>query len=255
MASERAKELAAKQKAQLKAAKLAKKTSNDPKDWGTFKRVTQVYKITTEVDRTAKWLLPAVFVAVAAGVALLGLWLSPATWWMWIIVGLMAGLTTAMVLLTRRAKRASFTRNKGQPGSGEIALSLLNKKKWTSSPAITATKQLDVVHRAVGPAGIVLIGEGAPARLRAILSSEVKKHEQVAYGTPVSTIIMGDEEGQVPLDRLDKHLRRMPKVMNAATVTEVNQRLKALDAVRPRVPVPRGPLAMPKGAAKSLRGR
>jgi len=253
MASERAKELAAKQKAELKAAKLAKKNSTNPKDWGWFKQFVQTYKMTVEVDHTARWLLPAVFVGVAVIVSLVGIWMEP--WYVWLLLGVMMGLTATLYLLINRAKRASFTRHKGQPGSAEIALSLLNKKKWTSSPAITMTKQLDVVHRAVGPAGIVLIGEGAPARLHAILSSEVKKHEQVAYGTPVSTVIMGDEEGQVPLEKLGKHLSRMPKALTGLQVSEVNQRLKALDAIRPRVPVPRGPLVMPKGAAKSLRGR
>ena len=253
MASERAKELAAKQKAEIKARKLAKKNSNDPKDWGWFKQVTQTYKMTVEADPKSKWILLGGFLGVAVVLSLVGIWAQP--WWMWLVIGLMGGTVTAMLLLVRRAKRAAFIQNKGKPGSAEVALSMLDKKKWTASPAITATKQLDVVHRAVGPAGIVLIGEGSPGRLRAILSSELKKHEQVAYGTPVLTVIMGDGEGQVPLDQLDKHLRRLPKTLNSVKAKEVNQRLKALDAVRPRVPMPRGPLTMPKGAAKALRGR
>ena len=254
MASEKAKALAAKQKAELKAAKLAKKTSNNPKDWGWFKQITETYKMTVEADPSARWVLLAAFLGTAIVVCLVGvLWLSP--WWMWAILGVVAGLTVAMYVLVNRAKHSAYLRYKGKPGSAEVALQTLNKKKWTCSPAVTATKQLDVVHRAVGPAGIVLIGEGSPARLRAILASEVKKHEQVAYGVPVSMIIMGDGEGQVPLEKLASYLRKLPKAISTAQVAEVNNRLKALDAIRPRVPVPRGPLTMPKGAAKALRGR
>ena len=254
MASEKAKELAAKQKAELKAAKLAKKNSTNPKDWGFFKQITETYKMTVEVDPSSRWVLLATFLGTAIVIGVVGaVWLSP--WWMWALVGLVAGLTAAMYVLVARAKRASYLRNKGKPGSAEVALSSLNKKKWTYTAAMTATKQLDVVHRAVGPAGIVLIGEGSPARLRAILASEVKKHEQVAYGVPVSMIIMGDGEGQVPLEKLAAYLRKLPKAISTAQTEEVNHRLKALDAIRPRVPVPRGPLTMPKGAAKALRGR
>ncbi len=252
MASEKAKALAAKQKAEMKAAKLAKKNSDDPKDWGIVKQVRQTLKATVEADPASKWWLLGTFLVVAIVLSLVGVFLQP--WWTWLVVGVVAGIVAAMYMLLHRAKKATYIRFKGKPGSAEVALGMLNKKKWTSSPAISATKQLDVVHRVVGPAGIVLIGEGSVTRLRAILSSEAKKHEQVAYGVPVSTLIMGDGEGQVSLDKLQDHLKRMPKVIDETQATEVNQRLKALDAIRPRVPVPRGPLTMPKGAQKAMRG-
>jgi len=253
MASERAKELAAKQKAEIKAAKLRKKTSTNPKDWGAFKQFREMLKITVEVDPATRWWLIGAFVLVAVIISLVGIWAPP--WWMWIISGVLGGVAADLFLLTYRAKKATYKRFKGQPGSAEVALNNLDKKKWTTSSAITATKQLDVIHRTVGPAGIVLIGEGSKARLQAILTSEVKKHEQVAYGVPVTTVLMGDGEGQVPLEKLDAHLKKMPKAIDKVQVAEVNQRLKALDAIRPRVPVPRGPLMMPKGAQKAMRGR
>ena len=53
-------------------------------------------------------------------------------------------------------------------------------KQWVSTPVIAVTRQRDAVHRTVGPGGIVLIGEGEPGRLKAMLASEVKKHERVA---------------------------------------------------------------------------
>jgi len=253
MASEKAKQLAAKQKAELKAAKERKKTSTDPKDWGWFKQLSQTLKTTVEVDKPSIWWLLGSFFGVVIVLSLVGIWLQP--WWMWLITGVMGGVVAALYMLIHRAKKAAYIRHKGQPGSAEVALGMLDKKKWTTSPAITATKQLDVVHRAVGPAGIVLIGEGSTTRLRSIMASETKKHEQVAYGVPVSTVVMGDHEGQVPLDKLYGHLKKMPKAIDKVQAGEVNQRLKALDAIRPKVPVPRGPLTMPKGAQKAMRGR
>lgn len=226
MASEKAKALAAKQKADAKAAKLAKKNSTDPRDWGWFKQIVETYKMTAKVDPQVKVLVPGVALGVALLVSLLGIWLQP--WWMWLLTGVMAGLVAALYVLLNRAKKGTYKRYEGQPGSAEVALSMLDKKKWVYTAAITATRQLDVVHRAVGPAGIVLVGEGSPARLKTLLGAEAKKHEQVAYGVPVTTVVMGDGAGQVPLDKLADHLKKLPKSLQPIQVTEVRQDRKSV---------------------------
>ena len=253
MASEKAKELAAKQKAEVKAAKLAKKNSNDPKDWPWYRQIWQTYKLTAEVDKQLNLLLIGGFVGVVALMVIVGIFLPP--WWMWLLLGVIGGLTADLYLLTYRAKKASYLRYAGQPGSAEVALSMLDKKKWSYTAAVTATRQLDVVHRAVGPAGIVLIAEGPAARVKNLLAGEVKKHEQVAYGVPVTTVLMGDAEGQVPLADLAAWIKKLPKKLSDSQVADVKSRLRALDAVRPKVPLPRGPLPSMKGANKAMRGR
>ena len=101
----------------------------------------------------------------------------------------------------------------------------------------------------------MLVGEGSAARLKAVLAGEARKHEQVAYGVPVSTVLMGDGEGQVSLDKLADHLKKMPKAIQPVQITEVKQRLRALDAVRPKVPIPKGPMPTMKGANRAMRGR
>jgi hypothetical protein len=255
MASKKARELAARQKAEVKAAKQAKKNSTDPRDWNWFRQVVHTYKITTEVDPQAKWLIPLTVAGVTVLVAVLGGILLPGVWWMWLLTGLMAGLVAGLYLLVDRAKKGTYKRYAGQPGAGEVALSMLDNKKWAYTAGITATRQLDVVHRAIGPAGIVLIGEGSPARLKTLLAAEARKHEQVAYGVAVTTVIMGDGEGQVPLDKLAAYLKKLPKAMEPGQSTEVRQRLRALDAVRPKVPIPKGPMPNLKGVNRAMRGR
>lgn len=253
MASEKAKELAAQQKAQVAAAKLAKKNSTNPKDWPWYKQIWQTYKVTAESDPQVNWWLLGAFGGSVLISLILGIILG--TWWMWLLLGVMGGLTAALWVLLDRAKKATYVRYAGQPGSAEVALSMLDKKKWFYTPVITATRQLDVVHRAVGPGGIVLIGEGTPSRVRALMASEAKKHEQVAYGVGVTTILMGEGEGQVPLAKLANHLKKLPKKLEASQVTDVKARLRALDAARPKVPIPRGPLPSSKGANRAMRGR
>ncbi len=253
MASEKAKALAAQQKAAVKAAKQAKKNSTNPADWGWFRQIKETYRVTAEVDPQLNPLMLAGLLGPAVLLSLVGIWVQP--WWTWLLLGILTGVTVDLYLLIDRAKKATYKRYAGQPGSAEVALAMLDKKKWVYTPAITATRQLDVVHRAIGPAGIVLIGEGSAGRLKQLLAAEVKKHEQVAYGVKVSTVVMGSEEGQVPLEKLADHLKKMPKTLEAVQITEIRQRLKALDAIRPKVPLPKGPLPSPKGANRAMRGR
>ena len=62
-------------------------------------------------------------------------------------------------------------------------------------------------------------------------------------------------EGQVPLAKLTDTIRKLPKKLEPSQITDVKARLRALDAVRPKVPLPRGPMPSMKGAKQAMRGR
>jgi len=251
-------------KAAVAAEKARRKASKNPSDMGRLRQIQQVYQLTAEHDKALPWLL------LLAGLGPLVLFLGialilRATVWDSFfpllyggILGIFAGLIAAMLLLANRAKRASFKRYAGQAGSAEIALNLLGKK-WTTSPAIVATRQLDTVHRTIGPGGVILIGEGESARVKSLLASEEKKHLRVSENLPVITLIMGSRSNEVPLEQLTEHIRKLPKVMQPHEIASAKARLTALDAVRPRIPVPRGPVPtnpkQMKGARQAMRGR
>lgn len=254
MVSEKAKELAAKQKAQIKAEKLRKKNSTDPADWSRTRQFVETYKATAKQDPSTNWWLLGSAVAAFAVVGIIGV-LTQTHWAVWILLGLMGAFTAAMFVLVWRAKKAILTSAKGQPGSAYAALQMLNTKKYTYAPGINGTRQLDVVHRVVGPGGIVLIGEGAASRVRPLLAQEAKKHESLVQGTKVTQIMLGDADNQVSLEALQKHIEKMPKVLQPYQVTEVLTRLKAMDAMRPKAPLPKGPLPTPKGMNRAMRGR
>jgi hypothetical protein len=254
MASEKAKALAAKQKAEIKAEKLRKKNSSDPNDWSRTRQFVEAYKRTAEIDKLLNPLMAGAALGTIAVITAFGL-LSRTAWWAWVPLALVSGLLAAMLILTNRAKRAMFERHHGQPGSAELALQMLNKKKFSYAMAVTATRQLDLVHRVIGPSGIILVGEGQPARVKPLLAAEAKRHEQVAFGVKVSTIVLGDGAGQVKLKELQKHIEKMPKAMQPYQIAELNNRLKALDAVRPKAPLPKGPMPTIKGVNRALRGR
>jgi hypothetical protein len=130
------------------------------------------------------------------------------------------------------------------------------KRGWKTEPAIAITKQQDVVTRVVGPPGIVLIGEGNPNRLRPLLTSERRKHERVASETPIHEVLVGNDPGQVPLPKLTKHVTKLGREIKPAQMTDVLQRIKALDANRSNIPMPKGPVPTSmKGMRGNLRGR
>ena len=102
-----------------------------------------------------------------------------------------------------------------------------------------------MVHRSVGRAGIVLTGEGSN-QITQLLNDERKKTERFAPGVPIALVMVGDETGRVPIRKLQKHLRKLPKKLTPRQMREVRARLKAVGGLS--IPIPKGP--MPTRAPK-----
>ena len=103
----------------------------------------------------------AIFNFVLPGAGVIGLVLA-------IVGGLMFGLLAMVIVFGRRAQSAAYAQMEGTPGGAARALSML-RRGWRTDQLVAFTKQQDMVHRVVGPPGIVLVGEGNPHRLKALL--------------------------------------------------------------------------------------
>ena len=88
-----------------------------------------------------------------------------------IISLVLVGVLGVLIVFGRRATKSQMAQIEGQPGAAVAVLSLL-KRGWKTDQVIAFNKQQDVVHRLVGPPGIVLIGEGNPNRLKSLMASE-----------------------------------------------------------------------------------
>ncbi len=154
-------------------------------------------------------------------------------------LGVFAGLATAMILFGRFAQSAQYAAVEGQPGAGAAILQSM-RGDWTVTPAVAANRNMDVVHRAVGRPGVVLVGEGSPNRLPGLLAAEKKRVSRVA-DTYIYDFQVGNEEGQVPISKLQRKIMRLPRNLNRTEVSELNYRLKALPQ---SLQMPKGP--MPK---------
>lgn len=149
-----------------------------------------------------------------------------------------------LLFFTRQAGTAAYSSIEGQIGAGASVLMAI-RKGWTTTPAVAVARNQDMVHRSVGRAGIVLTGEGSNS-VRQMMADEKKKTERFAPGVPVIEVLVGSEDGRVPIRKLQKHLRKLPKKLTAHQMREVRARLKAVGGMS--MPIPKGP--MPTRAPK-----
>ncbi|MDO9494111.1 MAG: DUF4191 domain-containing protein [Nocardioides sp.] len=239
-------------------ARKSKETPTDPSEMSRRQQIFATYKMTKQTDkRIGLWLLGSFLLFGAIGFVIFLLLPGDGViaWVMATVGGLLLGFLGMMIVFSRRAQKTAYARMAGQPGAAASALTML-KRGWKSDPVIAFTKQQDVVHRVVGPPGIVLVGEGNPHRVRQLMLSERRKHERVAAETPIHEVLVGEEDGQVPLPRLVRHITKLGRQVKPAEITDVLNRLKALDANRSAIPMPKGPVPTSmKGMRGNMRGR
>jgi hypothetical protein len=153
-------------------------------------------------------------------------------------LGVLLGLLVSTILFGRFAQSAQYAAIEGQPGAAAAVLENM-RGNWTVTPAVTANRNLDVVHRTVGRPGVILVGEGSPARLASLLAAEKKRVARVAYEVPIFEFQVGDEEGQIPLSKLQRKIMRLPRNLKSGAISDLNHRLKAL---QPSLQAPKGPI-------------
>jgi len=213
----------------------------DAVDPASLGRIKQLRMAAGMVRKANPWALPivalvgvgilAVFVIVGLVTGLIFLLLP---------LGIMGGLLGALIMFGRFTQSAQYSTIEGQPGAAAAILQSM-RGGWTVTPAVAANRNMDVVHRAVGKPGVVLVGEGSASRLPSLLAAEKKRISRVAYDVPIYDMQVGDEEGQVPIRRLQRKIMRLPRNLKGQAVAELNFRLKALPA---NLQAPKGP--MPK---------
>jgi hypothetical protein len=159
------------------------------------------------------------------------------------VIGFIVGLTAALVVFGRRAQAAQLASIEGQPGAAASVLQSMRRGTWRITPAVAATRKQDLVHLAVGKPGVVVVGEGSPARVKQLLQQEKRKVARVAGDTPVHELSVGNADGQVPLRKVQYQLARMPRAIKPKQVGELDTKLKALGDTSP--PMPKGPV--PRG--------
>ncbi len=228
---------------------------------GRIQQFRQTYQLTKKTDRwIGPWLLGAFLLVGALGFVVFYV-LLPSNGVLGMVMAVVGavlfGTLASLIIFGRRAQRSAYQQMEGQRGAAGAALRMLRRGWKTREEPVAITKQMEVVYRVVGPPGIVLIGEGSsPNRLRQLMVSERRKHERVASDVPIHEVVCGNGEGEVPLPKLVRHIQKLGREVKPAEMTDILARLRALDAARPKIPMPKGPVPTSmKGMRSQMRGR
>lgn len=230
--------------------------SNNPTDGGQkspgrLKQMRMVASVLRQADPKA---LPIVFGAAILTLALfvvLGLVLGQL--WFFAPLGVLFAVLIGMILFGQLAQRAQYKVIAGQPGAAAAILKSM-RGNWTVTEAVSGNRNLDMVHRAVGRPGVILVSEGPSSRVGQLLGAEKKRLSRAAQGVIIYDVQVGEDEGQIPVNKLQKHLMKLPRNLNKGQVAELNDRLRALPQKMqmPKGPLPKG-VRMPKGPKPKAR--
>ncbi|EDY59134.1 MULTISPECIES: DUF4191 domain-containing protein [Streptomyces] len=224
----------------------------DAANSGRLKQIALTYKMTRKADKKIGLVLAGVFLLILGVFLAIGFLIGHPVY-LGILGFLLAFLGTA-VIFGRRAERAAFGQMEGQPGAAAAVLDNIGRG-WTTTPAVAMNRSQDVVHRAVGKAGIVLVAEGNPNRVKGLLAAEKRKMNRIVADVPVHDILVGTGEGQVPLKKVRTTMLKLPRVLTGPQVTATNDRLRAMGDLMSNMPLPKGPMPkgmkLPKGGGKA----
>ncbi|KMY22885.1 protein of unknown function [Actinobaculum suis] len=217
---------------------MARKTSKDkPQKRRFFSTLRDAYKVARRTYKYLGWVLAAsAIVGLAIGIVLAFVTKS---WIAWILIGIMLALLLPMLILTRAVRNASYQQIEGMPGASSAVIDSL-RGRWvkTEEPVRVNARTQDFVFRLVGRPGVVLVAEGPINRARRLVENERRALRRVAPNAPVEVIYVGNGEGQVPLPKLERKIRRLKKKISNEEVSALAQRLEALK---------HDPLGIPKG--------
>jgi Domain of unknown function (DUF4191) len=214
-------------------------SSDTAEDLAKAGRLKQIRMVAGLVHKSNPRAMPIVIgsgVGTLVILVVVGLLTSMA--WLLIPLGVLLGVLVTTILFGRFAQAAQYSAIEGQPGAAAAVLENM-RGNWTVTPAITANRNMDVVHRVVGKPGVILVGEGSPTRLASLLAAEKKRVARVAYEVPIHEFQVGNEEGQIPIGKLQRKVMRLPRQLKPDAISDLNHRLKAL---QPSLQAPKGPI-------------
>lgn len=223
---------------------MAKSKDKSPRQPGRFLQVMKVLAQTAKSDKNALTWSIITFVGLLAIGLLVANLVTPGQTVgvvLWGVTGGIAGLLGALIILSQRAQAVILAGYEGQPGATGAVLQQSLRRGWRFSemPVHVSPKTQEMVFRAVGPGGVVLIGEGSSkARVQQMVEDERRKVARIAPGVVIHTfyVIAGDESAT----RLAKLGGKIIKLKSALNRNEVSVVAKRLESIGLNVPIPKG---------------
>ena len=243
--------------AQTKAAKAEAKASRKAASKQRRAQLWQAFQMQRKEDkRLLPYMIGGFLAALGASVGI-GLLIGGFTMWLMIVLGIVLGVLVAFIIFGRRAQKNVYRKAEGQAGAAAWALENM-RGKWRVKPAVSGNSHFDAVHRVIGRPGVILVGEGSPARVKPLLAQEKKRTARLIGDVPIYDVIIGNDEGEVPLAKLERHLTKLPVNISVEKMDALENKLVALGTKLGPAAMPKGPLppqAKIKGAQRAARRR
>lgn len=227
--------------------------ADKPKKQRWYSYLGEAYKISKEAY---SWTPLAVFGPLLLGIALgIGIGAATGRWIIWPLTLTLLGVVVSMWVLVQLVKRASYAKIDGMPGATAAVLDQI-RRGWiiSTEPVRFNARTQDMVFRAIGRPGVVLLTDGNPGRTAKLVEEERRYLKRVIPSVPVNVISVGNGDGQVPLIKVQNVLKKLPKKI---TNQEVNAVAKRIEAVKVNsMPIPKGIDPMKaRPDRKGMRGR
>jgi len=222
-------------KEEKKAAKVAARAAKKERRG----QIWQAFQMQRKQDKRLLPYMIGALVGTAAVITGIGILIfGPGQWWLLLPFGIILGALLAMIIFSRRVQANVYKQAEGTPGAAAWTLQNNLRGKWRVTPAVAGTSHLDAVHRVVGRPGIILVGEGAPHRVKPLLAQEKKRYARIVGETPIYDVVVGN--------------------VSVNAVTELDNRLTALGSRTAQAGLPKGPLpagAKMRNVQRSMRRR
>lgn len=214
-------------------------TEDAPKKRRFYHNIKDSYNVGRRSYPALPWILLAVFVVTLAIFMAFGYSIN--YFYYMTFLGILTSLLVTLSTLSLIVRKAMYKQIDGHLGAASAVLQQIKRGWIIESQPVAFSKQQDLVWRAVGRSGIILISEGPSSRVRTLLEDEAKKYKRVVPNVTIHQIQVGNEAGQTPLSKLLSTIRKLkgaPKLTNEE-VPAVAKRLSALQASK-GMPIPKG---------------
>ncbi|HPX35436.1 MAG TPA: DUF4191 domain-containing protein [Mycobacterium sp.] len=243
--------------AELKAAKAEAKAAAKAASKQRRKQLWQAFQMQRQEDsRLLPYMLGGFALVLAISVAF-GIWAGGFTKYLMIVLGVVLGVMVAFIIFGRRAQKNVYKKAEGQTGAAAWALENM-RGKWRVTPGVGVNGHFDAVHRVIGRPGVIFVGEGQANRVKPLLAQEKKRTARLVGEVPIYDIVVGNGEGEVPLDKLERHLTKLPANISVKQMDILESKFAALGTKAGAAAMPKGPLppqAKMRGVQRTMKRR
>ncbi|GAB4006551.1 DUF4191 domain-containing protein [Glycomyces albus] len=211
-----------------------------------LKTIGMAIKFTAKRD---KWFLPLEAVAILLPfIAVTALVIFARFSLLWYVSSLFVALLAGMIVLNMRTSKVVNREAVGRPGAAYALID--GMRGWNVTAGVAAVSETQMVHRAVGKPGVVLLGEGG-GKVKKLLGQERKRISRVVGSTPIYTFMVGETANDdFSVTEVRKRLTKLPRNINSK---DANHVAKRLDALGLGMAIPKGPMPTSANQGRAAR--